>query len=60
MGWVIQTTPNGQIVWHDGGTMGFGAYIGMSRDKDLGVIVLSQHNQCRADRTRSASGSWTG
>jgi CubicO group peptidase (beta-lactamase class C family) len=41
MGWLIQTTPKGQIVWHDGGTMGFGAYIGMSRDNDLGVIVLA-------------------
>jgi CubicO group peptidase (beta-lactamase class C family) len=41
MGWWLQTTPNGQIVWHSGGTMGYGAYIGIIPDKDIGVIVLT-------------------
>jgi CubicO group peptidase (beta-lactamase class C family) len=41
LGWVIQQTPNGTIVWHNGGTFGFGAYIGMVPDKDVGVIVLT-------------------
>lgn len=41
MGWVVQLTPNGQIVWHNGGTTAFGAFIGMVRDKDVGVIVLT-------------------
>lgn len=40
-GWVVQLTPNGQIIWHNGGTPAFGAYIGMARDKDVGVIVLT-------------------
>jgi CubicO group peptidase (beta-lactamase class C family) len=41
LGWVIQQTPNGNIIWHDGGTSSFGAYVGMVPDKNLGVIVLT-------------------
>jgi CubicO group peptidase (beta-lactamase class C family) len=41
LGWVIQQTPNGNIVWHNGGTAAFGAYVGMVPDKDIGVIVLT-------------------
>ncbi len=41
MGWVIQDTPNGRIVWHNGGTLSYGAYIGMVPDRDVGVIVLT-------------------
>jgi CubicO group peptidase (beta-lactamase class C family) len=41
MGWVIQQTPNGTIVWHNGGTAAFGAYVGMVPDRNVGVIVLS-------------------
>jgi CubicO group peptidase (beta-lactamase class C family) len=41
LGWVIQQTPNGNIVWHDGGTAGFGAYVGLVPDRDVGVIVLT-------------------
>jgi CubicO group peptidase (beta-lactamase class C family) len=41
LGWVIRQTPNGAIVWHNGGTSSFGAYIGMVPDKNVGVIVLT-------------------
>jgi CubicO group peptidase (beta-lactamase class C family) len=41
LGWVIQQTPNGNIVWHNGGTAAFGAFIGMVPDKNIGVMVLS-------------------
>jgi CubicO group peptidase (beta-lactamase class C family) len=41
LGWVIQQTPNGNIVWHNGGTAAFGAFVGMVLDKNIGVIVLS-------------------
>jgi CubicO group peptidase (beta-lactamase class C family) len=41
LGWVIQQTPNGNIVWHNGGTAAFGAFVGMVPDKSIGVIVLS-------------------
>ena len=41
MGWVLQSTPNGMITWHNGGTSAYGAYIGTVLDKDFGVIVLT-------------------
>jgi CubicO group peptidase (beta-lactamase class C family) len=40
-GWMIQSTPNGTIVWHNGGTSGFGAYVGLQLDRDVGIIVLA-------------------
>jgi CubicO group peptidase (beta-lactamase class C family) len=41
MGWVVQQTPNGVIVWHNGGTTSFGAYFGIVSDKSVGVVVLT-------------------
>ena len=41
LGWIIHQTPNGTIVWHNGGTNGFGVYIGIVPDRDVGVIVLT-------------------
>ena len=34
-------TPNGSIVWHNGGTNSFGAFIGLLLDNAVGVIVLT-------------------
>ena len=31
MGWVVQQTPNGTIVWHNGGTSAFGSYFDCCR-----------------------------
>jgi CubicO group peptidase (beta-lactamase class C family) len=41
MGWFVQQTPNGVIIWHNGTTPGFGAFLGMAPDRKAGVIVLS-------------------
>jgi CubicO group peptidase (beta-lactamase class C family) len=41
MGWAQIPTPNGTIVCHDGGTSGFGAFLGLLPDHDVGVILLS-------------------
>jgi CubicO group peptidase (beta-lactamase class C family) len=41
MGWVVQQTPNGTIIWHNGGTSAFGAYLGMVPDRNVGVVVLT-------------------
>ena len=56
LGWVVQQTPNGDIVWHNGGTLGFGAMVVLQLDRKLGVIVLSnQFNVGMPD----ALGLWT-
>src|SRR5215471_5975834 len=44
LGWVVQQTPNGDIVWHNGGTLGFGAMVALQLDRNLGVIVLSNQS----------------
>lgn len=41
MGWVLQSTPNGHITFHNGSTLGFGSYVGMALDHDVGVFVLT-------------------
>jgi hypothetical protein len=41
LGWIVQQTPNGNIVWHNGGTSGFGAYVGLLLDKGVGVVILA-------------------
>ena len=56
MGWLIEQTPNGPLVWHNGGTNSFGAFIGMARDRDVGVIVLSN---ARNVGFPDALGLWT-
>ncbi len=41
MGWLTTQTPNGAIVWHNGGANGFGAFVGLLPDRGVGVVVLS-------------------
>ncbi len=56
MGWVIQSTPNGVITWHNGGTAAFGSYIGLALDSDVGVIVLTNETNVGLP---DAIGAWT-
>ena len=41
LGWSVQQTPNGSIIWHNGGTTSFGSYIGFLAHKGVGVTVLT-------------------
>jgi Beta-lactamase len=41
MGWLQVPTANGTIVFHDGGTGGFGSFLGLLPERDVGLIVLS-------------------
>jgi CubicO group peptidase (beta-lactamase class C family) len=41
MGWLQIPTANGTIVMHDGGTNGFGSFLGLLPERDVGLIVLS-------------------
>jgi hypothetical protein len=56
LGWIIQLAPNGNIVWHNGSTRGFGSFFGMVPDKNVGVIVLT--NEENVDFP-DALGLWT-
>jgi CubicO group peptidase (beta-lactamase class C family) len=41
LGWVIVQTANGTVVWHNGGTSTFGAFIGMVPGRNAGIIVFT-------------------
>jgi CubicO group peptidase (beta-lactamase class C family) len=41
IGWLNVATPNGTVTWHNGGTSGFGAFIGLERSRKIGVVVLT-------------------
>ena len=38
-GWMIDTVNN--IIWHNGGTSNYNSYLGFDKNKDIGVVVLS-------------------
>jgi Domain of unknown function (DUF3471) len=52
---VVQTA-NGGVIGHNGGTGGFGAYLGFLRDKDAGVVVLANAENIGLP---DAIGEWT-
>ncbi|MGO4571017.1 serine hydrolase domain-containing protein [Microvirga sp. 2TAF3] len=41
IGWVVSATPHGRIIWHNGGTLGFGAHAGFLPDRDVGIVILT-------------------
>lgn len=55
-GWVLLATPNGTVTWHNGGTNGFGAFIGLDRSRKIGVVVLSNETNVGFP---DALGFWT-
>ena len=56
MSWVVQSTPNGRIVWHNGGTTAYGAFVGTAPDRDVGVVVLTNETNVGFP---DAIGEWT-
>lgn len=55
-GWVVQQTARGDIVWHNGGTTSFGAFVGLLPTENAGVIVLSNETNVGFP---DAVGLWT-
>jgi CubicO group peptidase (beta-lactamase class C family) len=41
MGWMVGRMPNGSVVFHNGETLGFGTFLGLLPDRDVGLIVLT-------------------
>lgn len=41
LGWIVSGTPNGRIIWHNGGTAGFGAHVGFLPDRNVGIVILT-------------------
>jgi CubicO group peptidase (beta-lactamase class C family) len=43
--WIEPNSEIGDIVWHKGGSSGFGSYVALSSRYDLGVIVFTNRNK---------------
>ncbi len=41
LGWFIQMTPAGEIVFHDGRTAGYQSFLGLDQERQVGVVVLA-------------------
>ena len=41
MGWILLQTPNGNVIWHNGGTSSFGAFVGLVPDRNVGIVILT-------------------
>ncbi|MGH9104513.1 MAG: serine hydrolase domain-containing protein [Acidimicrobiales bacterium] len=40
LGWLVRDTEHGPLHWHNGGTAGFGSFIGFDLERQVGVAVL--------------------
>jgi D-alanyl-D-alanine-carboxypeptidase/D-alanyl-D-alanine-endopeptidase len=40
LGWITVTTENGEFIYHDGGTGGYGAIVGIDTKRGVGVVLL--------------------
>jgi CubicO group peptidase (beta-lactamase class C family) len=47
LGWLVRGTDQGPVHWHNGGTAGFGSFIGLDLPRRTGVAVLisRRHDQ---------------
>ena len=47
LGWLVRATEAGPVHWHNGGTAGFGSFIGLDLSRGAGVAVLMsrRHDQ---------------
>jgi serine-type D-Ala-D-Ala carboxypeptidase/endopeptidase len=48
LGWLISDW-NGPVIWHNGGTSGFGSFVGVRRDALVGVAVVANGGPKAAD-----------
>jgi len=45
LGWHIRTSGNRRLIWHNGGTGGYWGFVGFVKDKQTGVVVLTNTSQ---------------
>jgi D-alanyl-D-alanine-carboxypeptidase/D-alanyl-D-alanine-endopeptidase len=41
LGWQVRNREGKEIIWHNGGTGGYSAFVGFSKKQNVGVVVLS-------------------
>lgn len=56
LSWIVQQTPKGNIIWHNGGTTSFGAFVGFVPETGVGVTILTNESNVGFP---DALGLWT-
>ena len=41
LNWIIMTAGDGNVIWHNGGTGGYHAFVGFDPDRGVGAVVLT-------------------
>jgi len=45
LGWMLSTSNQADLIWHNGGTGGFRSYIGFNPKQKLGIVILSNSTE---------------
>lgn len=45
LGWMLSTSNQAEIIWHNGGTGGFRSYIGLNQKRNIGIVILSNSTE---------------
>jgi CubicO group peptidase (beta-lactamase class C family) len=48
LAWLLRSADGRTVTWHNGGTGGFGSFVGFDRGPGLGVVVLTNAEHSRA------------
>ena len=49
LGWITRKTDSSEIIWHNGGTGGYRAFAGFTKDGEKGVVVLTNSTMSADD-----------
>ena len=49
LNWLIQRTPGGTIIWHNGGTGGYRTFVGIDPSRKTGVVIMTNSNGIGSD-----------
>lgn len=52
LGWIITPTPDGKVIWHNGGVGGYTAFLGFRMNNKRGVVVLANSLKAASDVTK--------
>ena len=49
LNWLIQRTPGGTVIWHNGGTGGYRTFAGIDPSRKIGVVIMTNSSGAGSD-----------
>jgi CubicO group peptidase (beta-lactamase class C family) len=49
LNWLIQRTPGGTVIWHNGGTAGYRTFAGIEPSRKIGVVIMTNSGGMGSD-----------